>query len=365
MKKITPNQLFFVVLQTQIGVGILSLPYSLYVVAKQDSWISLIIAGIFIQVFIFVIWKLGTRFPERTVFEICDILLGKFLGKIISVFYICYFIAVSSLILVLFSLLIRIWILPQTPFWIVILLMVVTGVYIVLSDLRVIARFFTVVSVFYLVLLFLMIAVLFNGFNYTYIFPIGGAGILAIVKGAREGLLALLGFEILLVLFPYVQGGSIKKLKKISIANIVIFLFYLFIVVVCLLLFSPAELKFIPEPVLYALKTLDFKVLSRLDLLFLSIWVISVATSYMMYLFLANHGVQKITKKKWKYSAYFIGLISFTVSMIPGENLLIIQQYSKIVTQSGFVFAMGLPVILLLISLLFRKKEEPSNYEED
>ena len=68
--------------------------------------------------------------------------------------------------------------------------------------------------------------------------------------------------------------------------------------------------------------------------MFLSVWVISVATSYMMYLFLANHGVQKIAKKKWKYSVYVIGLMSFAISLIPGENLLIIQKYSKIVTQA-------------------------------
>ena len=124
--------------------------------------------------------------------------------------------------------------------------MVITGVYIVLSDLRVIARFFTVVSVFYFVLLFLMIAVLMQGINFSYLLPVGGAGVFAIVKGTSEALLALLGFEVLLVIFPYVQGSTIKKLKMVSLANIVLLLFYLFILIVIMLLFSPGRIKIHP-----------------------------------------------------------------------------------------------------------------------
>lgn len=358
MRKISQKQLFFIILQTQIGVGILSLPYSLFLVAKQDSWISLIIAAVFVQIFIFIIWKLGARFPNRTIFEITEILLGKPIGKLISIGYICYFIAVSSLILSLFSILISTWILPNTPYWIVILLMVFTGIYIGTGDLRVIGRFFTVVSVLYLVLIFLMIAVLTSGINFIYLLPVGGSGWLAILKGSKEAFLSMLGFELLLVLFPYVQGESKKKLKMTSFANICLVLFYLFIVIVCLIFFSPAEMKLVPQPVLYALKTLSFNILSRLDLLFLSVWIVSVATSYIIYLFVANHGFQQLFKRtKQSKSIVLIGLISFLVSLIPGENVVRIQQFSTTTIQSGFIFAMGLPVVLLLISLLRRKKE--------
>lgn len=359
MKKITRNQLFFVVLQTQVGVGILSLPHTLFAASKQDSWISLIVAGILIQFFIFIIWKLGSRFPNKTIFEITDLLLGKFLGKVISIAYICYFLAVSSLILSLFSSLISIWILPNTPFWIVILLMVLTGVYISLGDLRVIGRFFTIVSVLYIVVIFLLIATLLKGINIAYILPVGGAGLVPILMGSKEAFLSMWGFEILLVLFPYVLGTSRQIFKKMSLVNLALVLFYLFIVISCLVLFSPPQMKLIPQPVLYALKTLTFNFISRLDLLFLSIWIVSVATSYMMYLFLASHGLQQLRKKKKRNKFVVImGILSFAISVLPGENLLKIQKFSTIVTQSGIIFAMGLPVLLLLISLILRKKEE-------
>lgn len=43
--KLSRRQYFFIIVQTEIGVGILSLPYDLHSKAKQDGWISLLIGG--------------------------------------------------------------------------------------------------------------------------------------------------------------------------------------------------------------------------------------------------------------------------------------------------------------------------------
>src|SRR5699024_11306607 len=69
------SDLFFLVLQTQIGVGVLSLAFNVFNTAEQDGWISTLIAGLAIQVAIIIIWMMARRFPSSTIFDILPQLL--------------------------------------------------------------------------------------------------------------------------------------------------------------------------------------------------------------------------------------------------------------------------------------------------
>lgn len=57
--KQTKTQLLFFIIQTQIGVGILSLPYSVFQRAKQDGWMSILLAGLVVQLLILLFWMLA------------------------------------------------------------------------------------------------------------------------------------------------------------------------------------------------------------------------------------------------------------------------------------------------------------------
>ncbi|MFZ0369154.1 MAG: GerAB/ArcD/ProY family transporter, partial [Halobacillus sp.] len=67
--KLSRRQYFFMIVQTEIGVGILSLPYDLHSAAKQDGWISLLIGGVLLQIVLLVIWLLAKRFPDKDFFQ--------------------------------------------------------------------------------------------------------------------------------------------------------------------------------------------------------------------------------------------------------------------------------------------------------
>lgn len=47
------TQLFWFFMHAQIGVGLFSLPYSIYKHAQTDGWISLLIAGVVVQLVFF------------------------------------------------------------------------------------------------------------------------------------------------------------------------------------------------------------------------------------------------------------------------------------------------------------------------
>ncbi|SFI72682.1 spore germination protein (amino acid permease) [Thermoflavimicrobium dichotomicum] len=353
--RITQGQLMFLILQIQVGVGILSLPYRVQAVAKGGGWISTLIAGIVAQVLILILWAICRRYPSDTLFTFLPKIAGKFFGKLLGFGYIFHFLFIAGIILILFTDIVGKWILMDTPRWALLLLMIATGVYLAKESIRVIARLFVSVSFFIIVMVLLTMAG-YTNVNFTYLFPITEAGWPNILKGSSEVLISLVGFEVLLVAYPYVEGNSAGKLKAASLANMLTTLFYAFEVFTCLIIFSPAEFPLISEPLMYMLRSFSIQIVERIDLFFLSIWVIIVATSFVGYLYLASTGLGYFFHRgEHKKAVYYAAFVCFILAMIPQDQKTV-ELMNQIATISAYTFAAGIPFILLVIAYFSRKR---------
>lgn len=359
-ERITTWQLTFFIIQTQIGVGILSLPFALHGVAKGGAWISSLLAGLFVQVGILLIWLLMRRFPQDTLHQMLTRITGKWLGNGLIIIYSIYFACVATMVLILFNRVIKRWVLIQTPKWMILLLMVATGVYLAREKPRTIARFFVMVSLLIAILFILMQHSYMVHINFKYLFPLTEAGWGKIVDGAREAQVAMLGFEILLVLFPFVEGTSAAKLKAATWANLFVTLFYTFTVFTAVVVFSPQELPLVPEPVLYMLKAFTFEVIERIDLIFLSIWIVSVATSFISFLFAASHGVGSLFFKGNHAPVVLIfAALCYVGSLIPRTKMHV-EAFDQVLSWYSYVAIFAIPLLLYLTSVLLKKKGEGS-----
>ncbi|OPA79211.1 spore gernimation protein [Paenibacillus selenitireducens] len=355
--QITPGQLAFLVVQTQIGVGLLMLPSQVHTAAQGDAWISVLIAGLLVQFFIVVLWCLGRRFPSLTLYDYLPALLGRYIGKLVHLVYAAYFILVSSYIIINFAKTIRDWVLIETPQWIVIGMMTSVCIYLVRESLRTIARFFVLVF-FCNIALIIIVSCAYLHVNFLYILPVGQAGIWKITKGVHETMAALAGYEILLICYPFVKGGSVAKIKAVVFANIFSTLLYAFAVFTSLIVFSPQELKLLPQPLLYMVKALGFKLFERLDLYFLSLWMVVATTSAIGYFFMASKGVANLFRQQSNHrkAVPYTAALVFIIALIIQDPLLI-DTIGKILSITGYVFIIGIPFVLLMISVLFNIHE--------
>jgi spore germination protein (amino acid permease) len=354
-KTITQNQLFFVIIQSQIGIGVLSLPYKAHQYAKSDAWISVIVAGIFVQFFIFIIWFLMKEHKGKTVYDISQTVFGKYLGNLINIAYILYGVMVMSLVAILFADLIERWILETTPKFITILLLLSAAVYLGVQNLRVIARFFTLLNIMLLLLVFLSFFSFSSNLSFTNLLPVGQANFKQILLGSNEIILSLLGFELLLVIFPFVQGTEKRSLKKALWANIVVIFFYLYFAFLTLVFFSPNEIGIIPEPVLYMLKGISFRLVERIDMIFLSYWVLPMMVSVVVYLYLASTGAANLFHKgNRKYPVWYLSLLVFGISLIPSTEIEI-KAFGRYVSLASYIFVVVIPLALLVLSWILKK----------
>lgn len=357
-RKLTPAQYVFILIQTQIGVSILALPNETAQIVHQDSWIAILIAGFFIQLDIYIIWALTRRFPNFTLYEIIPVVLGKPLGKILHIIYILYTLSTATLVTILFTQLMNTWIFSNTPNFVLNLLIILVGLYISLNSIVIMSRFYMFVSLLLLVPLGLSIYVL-TDVNWMYLLPVGGGGSFTkLFTGSTKALFSMLGFETLLFLYPHIAGNSFAKLKATLVSNGFVTLFYCFLTVISLVYFSPEEIVIVPRPVLYMLKEFSFSLLERTDLLFLTIWVICITTSFMTYLYLSSTGLANLLNKKSHskmvpFTAGICLIVSSVFEVSEGD----IELFTKFFTYFAFTMIFIVPLLLLIMALLRRKKE--------
>jgi spore germination protein (amino acid permease) len=355
-QSITKFQLFFILLQSQIGVGLLSLPHAVQKSAKGDGWISTLIAGLAVQAMLVIYWKLLRRFPTLIYTEITQKILGIFLGKLLNIFIYMNFLLVGGLATILFIKIINLWLLPLTPGWIISLLILTACVYLAISDLKVIARFFVLATSLILLLWFTSFFSWFTPKEIHYILPIGSLGIKNIVIGSKNSLLAMLGFEGLLFFFPYVIDNKKGIFKTISLANLFITLFYTYFVITTLISFNTAQLTQMREPIINLLRGISYKMVDRVDLIFLSIWIVPMATSIISYLYMASRSMN-VEKKHYPKVVLLNGFILFLITLIPHEDA-IITLFNQYVSYLSYVVVFLIPTLLLILSFLLKKHEK-------
>lgn len=212
---ISSTQLSILIMGFLLGSTIIIVPGSY---AKQDAWIAYLaawIGGLSLFSCYYILYK---RLGDKNLIEINQILLGKYLGNLVNVLYIWYFIHLAALVLRNFGEYTVLLILPETPLWFITLCYVLVIVYSVRSGLEVTARTSELVVPFILLFQIFLFLILIPHYDFSNIKPIFAEGIAPILKATLSVLTFPFGETIvLLMLIPYLHpSGSIKKTYTIS-----------------------------------------------------------------------------------------------------------------------------------------------------
>ncbi len=358
-KKISARQLFLFIIQAQIGVGVLSIPYKLNETARGGAGITVLITGAITQLIILMFWLLLRKFPGLNLFQICLRLGGRVFGKLLIAGYIGYFVLLGANIMLSAVGVLQRWMMNATPTWILLGLFSIMTYYLAKEKLTVMARFYTLSSALFIPL------IIFVSYGLTqarleYMFPLMEAGIWNILKATKDTTISMYGFEVILVIFPFIDASDKKKLMIISMSNLFVTLFYVFVVSTCLMVFSSEQLRLIPEPVLYLVKSLNFYIVDRADVLFLPIWSITLVCSITSYAYAASVGLAQLFKRK-SHGVFtpYVNAVIFFITLLPATPLAI-RRLDVSAEYAAYLFIFILPFAMVIGSKLFKKKVERS-----
>jgi len=108
--------------------------------ARQDAWLAAVVAFFLGVVFIWLLGRLALNFPEQSIIQYSEALLGKWLGKLFSLFYLGAFLLMGFTDLRTYGEVLRTVFLPETPLAVILGSMVVLAVAVVYAGLEPLGR---------------------------------------------------------------------------------------------------------------------------------------------------------------------------------------------------------------------------------
>src|SRR5690625_4102883 len=110
--------LFFVINSAQIGVGITGYPNIVFLEAKKDSWISLLIAIIVVQIIVACIIFILNSYDNNDLHGILVQSLGKIIGRTVSFLFIIYLTFAVLSIILNFIEIVNVFLFPRLSAWV-------------------------------------------------------------------------------------------------------------------------------------------------------------------------------------------------------------------------------------------------------
>ncbi|MEJ6951931.1 GerAB/ArcD/ProY family transporter [Natronospora cellulosivora (SeqCode)] len=352
--KLTERQFAGIIANTLIGAGSLIIPRTATNIAGTGGWISLLIAGFAVIISLFIMIRLGLRFPEETFMEYSCRITNKWIGKTLGIIYCIYWLLAAALIIRVFSSMIKTTVLFNTPLEIIIISMLIVVVYFIRHDIQVIGRINELYFIFIIIPIILGVFLAVREINVIRLMPFtGGQGIGPIFAGSIDTFFSLLGFEVIILLLPSLvtQKLAYNYGTKGIVSPLAV---YMVFVIIAVGLFGVEELQNLTWPTLEVIKATPFPglLLERLEAVFIAFWVVAIFTSAGNILYSSILGFTQIFElhEHRTLSFPFLPLVFF-IAIYP-ENIYKVFDFTDLISRLGGFLILVVPITLYLIAII-------------
>ncbi|WP_054697035.1 GerAB/ArcD/ProY family transporter [Syntrophomonas palmitatica] len=270
---ISNRQLIFIILGNTVATGMISLPSIASKQAHQDAWL-VVMGGAFAPLLVLLlVERLFRRFPGYSFTDISCLLFGKIIGKILVLSVLAYFIYFQAVVLSTVTQVTKVFVLPQTPNRVILIVIALAVVYVASLGAKAIANINEIYLYQFILFNILWLIPLFLAGDYTNLLPVGESGFKGLGYGILTTSFAYSGIEILLLVYPMVDKSQ-PVLKAGFIAVVFTMAFYLLLTLSSLAVFGSNALgSIIVWPGITILKVLDFPVIGRFEIFYLLLWM--------------------------------------------------------------------------------------------
>jgi spore germination protein KB len=346
------------IIMTMLGGQIfLNMPRFMMEAAWTAGWILTLYVSIIAFILFLIIYRLYKNFDGMDLIDLGVYIGGDVGGIITGVIIIFTAIFLASSILREFSENIKIISLNDSPLSFVMAFFVVGMVLGAYLGIEIIARFSAVAVPLISVAYFIIIIGAATYFDFSRITPILGNGAYEIFVKGISLVSIYSNILVLYMLYPFIKTR--ENFKSTGIISIILtgLNFTIGVLAFSLVYQYPTGTEnFLP---IYQLARLMYigRFFERTESVFLITWVVSALLQLSVLLFISTYTFKKVFRLKYYRPVIFpFMVIIYTISFLP-ENLMGAIEMEKYYIRFSLIPALALPVALLLISIIKRKKE--------
>ncbi|WP_458109650.1 GerAB/ArcD/ProY family transporter [Bacillus zhangzhouensis] len=350
--QLSPFFVLFLINANQTGIGALSFQTNLVRSVNNDGWIAILIAGLSVNLMIFLIYFMFRQSPTSEFSEITQFVLGKWLGQFFNVLYILYFSSLSLIVLVHYMDVVHVWLFKDIPGLLFAGVLLLLVYYIHTGGFRTVAgwAFFSIVLTYWLTF------VCFYVMKYSHIrlmFPMFDHSMSEMLVGVKDASMTMFGFETLLVYYPFIKKAQTsQKYAQISAAATTVLSMFLFLISIAY--YSSAQIKLTKWPTLTLTSIVKLPFIQRFEFIEISMWLLIIIPNVAIPLWAASRMAKQVFHTKQSITLLVLSVIVLTMFtfFIDATSF---ETFNEWIEYSGFVLIYGF-ITLLAIALLLKKR---------
>ncbi|MRH42064.1 GerAB/ArcD/ProY family transporter [Aquibacillus halophilus] len=358
-EKISQKQLTSMIILFTIGSAILFIPSFLANVAKQDAWISAIVAtvlGLFTVLFYSKLYKL---YPKKSYFECATFILGKWIGGAVILITYIYFFILSSLILWDLGEFLKTQVLVQTPIQVILILFMLTVIYTVRLGIENVGRTSEVFLPWVLGLFLLMCVFLIWSLEKGNLLPYLEKGVMPVLHGSYYLLsFPYLELIIFLMITPYVNKET-KVQKSFLQGTLVAGGLLITTTFLCILVLGADVTARNTFPVYVLGKMVSVgEFLERLEIIIAIIWFLSIYFKLAIVFYVLVASLSDFVKAKdYRPITLPLGMLLVVMSPIMFTSTMQVASFDKeVFFPLTYIVGFFLPLIVYIAGKIKHKK---------
>jgi len=322
--------------------------------AKQDGWISLLLATFAVLLTAWLVVNLSLRFPGKTIFQFPEVILGRWPGKVVAFLYIWWLIHLNSEILRQFGSFMVSAFLPETPIIVFELLIMVIAAYAVRNGLEVFTRVNEILLPIILGMVFIVNILLTPELDFKRLLPVyTDNGVVPIIKGSVMPAVWLGEIAVMAVLIPYLNKAK-EAYRVAAVATLITGGILIFSYVNSMALYGPEVVAGWIFPSLNKVRMVNMaNFLERLEAIIMFVWVAGGLVKISIFYWATVLGsAQWLELKDYKPLVLPVGVIVLALSIMAHDSIL--DLYTFLGTSAlpfSIVFQAGIPLLLLVVAV--------------
>ncbi|MFA4884618.1 MAG: endospore germination permease [Desulfotomaculaceae bacterium] len=322
--------------------------------ARQDGWISILLATLVALLIAWLAVSLGLRFPGKTLFQFAEVILGRWPGKVVAFLYIWWYIHMNAEVLRQYGSLLVAAFMPETPISVFMLLIMAIAAYAVRNGLEVFSRVNQLILPLILVSVVILNILAAPEMNIKQILPVFEHGAVPVVKGAVMPAAWIGEIITMTVLIPYLNKA--KEAYRIAVTATLITGFFMLITqLVDIAIFGPITAAWL-FPGLDGVRMIHLaNFLERLEPVVMVIWVAGVLVKISVFYWAAALGsAQWLELKDYKPLVLPVGVIIYALSIMAHDSLLDLFAFLGMFwgPYALTLFIVGIPLLLLIVAVI-------------
>ncbi|MGE6365211.1 GerAB/ArcD/ProY family transporter [Bacillus paramycoides] len=358
-RSLTLIELATLVICNICGIGLLSLPNAIASTTLfSDGWVILLGSGLVFVILGWISTKLTTYFPQMSFYEYTSTLVSKPVAFLFSLMAICIYLSIAAYEIRSISVIVSMFLTENTDVKIIafcFLLVIAYGLCGSRMALIQLCIFGLYVVIGALVISFVLNI---NNIDFNHLFPVLETSPKGYIYGFKNAGFAFLGFEAVLYYNSLVSNPKKAPVYVVS-ALVLVVMIYTITYLVCICVLSQPVVSDLVYPVLELGKEVEIgEFLERFDAIFFGTWIITIFSTTIIYLDMAVILLTSISKKIKKTTFIFMLLpIVYMLSIFPNGQKEI-NRFGNIATMVNFFYILIIPSVILLITLIKRRKSQ-------